>query len=332
MPILNGAFEYKPGHKDMVICVKCSKEFKYHHSTSSLKYHLKNSHAFSTSTGASTSSTDTDTNTKSDSPHTSTSSTSSAGAKRTFTQVHLDQFPPFSKITPTKQASLTNALAFWIAKDGRPISITEDEGLQDLIRVATGNSQYATPSRSTIKSRVDQLYAEFKTDVTEKLAKANHISLTCDYWSSMANENYLGMTAHFVNSDFELSNHVLDVSYSAERHTSENVAKHIKQLITDWKIENKVNAIVTDNAKNMVNAVTQLPFVHLGCAAHTLQLSVSKALKACDVDVLLSKVRKIVGHVRHSPANYNELKERQEECGETPEILVRRVKLSMFII
>lgn len=84
-------------------------------------------------------------------------------------------------------------------------------------------------------------------------------------------------------------------------------------------------AFVTDNAKNMVNAVGQLSYIHIGCAAHTLLLSVNKVLKDCRIDNVLVKVRKIVGHVRHSPANFIELKTLQKKLEETEENLVREI-------
>ena len=59
----------------------------------------------------------------------------------------------------------------------------------------------------------------------------------------------------------------------------------------------------------MVNAVDKLPYMHIGCGAHTLKLTMNKA-------------RKIVGHVKHSPANYAELKTIQEKRGEAQEALV----------
>ena len=40
-----------------------------------------------------------------------------------------------------------------------------------------------------------------------------------------------------------------------ERHTAENLADELRQTFNEWGITEKVTAIVTDNAKNMVNAI-----------------------------------------------------------------------------
>lgn len=193
--ILNGSFRYKEGDKKCVVCVQCAKEFKYHHSTSSLSYHLKNSHGTSTHSADKT-----------------TDGEEKSAGKKLF-QSTLDQCSTFSKMTQAKEANITTALALWIARDSRPISISQDSGLTNLLRVATNHTPYNTPSRSTIQKRVDKLFVELRDDVESSLGCAESIALTCDYWTSTANENYLGLTAHYVNKKtFKLAYKVLDVS------------------------------------------------------------------------------------------------------------------------
>ena len=79
-----------------------------------------------------------------------------------------------------------------------------------------------------MNARIDQFFTSAKTDIEHGLATAKHVSLTCDYWTSIANDNYLGMTAHYIDpTEFKLISRVLDVSHSEERHTAVNVAEHI---------------------------------------------------------------------------------------------------------
>ncbi|XP_035207734.1 uncharacterized protein LOC118182493 [Stegodyphus dumicola] len=61
----------------------------------------------------------------------------------------------------------------------------------------------------------------------------------------------------------------------------------------------KVSLIVTDNAKNMINAVdSELKLKHLGCIAHSLNLAVTNSLN--EVNDLLTKIRDIVIVYRRS--------------------------------
>ena len=71
-----------------------------------------------------------------------------------------------------------------------------------------------------------------------------------------------------------------------ERHTGDNLADELEKILTEWEIREKVVAIVTDNAQNMLNAISFLSgasdhtnISSMGCAAHTLQLAVNKALR-----------------------------------------------------
>ena len=304
MKILDGAFTYVEGKSNEVQCQKCAKIFKYHHSTSSLKYHLSTAHG-----------NDKVTSTEEDSATTS----DPKQLKLTFT-----------KLTQTKKNAMTNSIAKWIAKDSRPISIVEDMGLLQTYRIALDNNSYELPSRGTISNRVSEMFEREKADIETRLKLAKYISLTSDYWTSTANENYLGLTCHFIDGNFKLNSLVLDVSHSSDRHTSENIAKHIKELSKSWKVDDKLVAMTTDNAPNMVNAVSKLPYSHVGCSAHVLQLAVNKALTTSNVDQAITKLRKIVGHVKHSPANYSELKRLQEANGRPKQALVSKCSVFIF--
>jgi len=93
----------------------------------------------------------------------------------------------------------------------------------------------------------------------------------------------------------------------------------------DWEIFDKVSTFSTDNARNVTAAVGLLPFQHMPCMAHTLQLSVNKGIAESGLDVVLSKCRKIVGHFKHSPANQVELKLHQSQMKMSEEGLIQDV-------
>ncbi|KAG0425643.1 hypothetical protein HPB47_027196 [Ixodes persulcatus] len=64
-----------------------------------------------------------------------------------------------------------------------------------------------------------------------------------------------------------------------------------------WEIDQKVEAVCTDNARNICLGVERASFQSLKCAAHTLQLCIHKALS---VTGLLAACRRTVGHFKHS--------------------------------
>lgn len=72
----------------------------------------------------------------------------------------------------------------------------------------------------------------------------------------------------------------------------------------------------------MLAAMNASVMVGIGCSAHLLQIAVKHAMESSNTSGVLSKTRKIVGHVRHSAANLRELKAEMVNQGEAEESLV----------
>lgn len=289
--LLNGQFVFVD--KTTVVCKFCNKHFKYHHSTSTLQYHLRNKHPFCSS-----------------------SQQTNGDCHAQKRQLTLDDVNERGKpMKAAKYDQITNCIVKWIAQDCRPVNIVEDHGLQELIRAASGSETYVLPSRKTVNTRVAMLYESEKVKVQLLLDGAQHVGLTTDYWTSVANESFLGVTAHFLDNKWDYHAVVIGVYAMEERHFAEAVSRHIRSVINDWMLTTKVTTIGTDNAFNMISAVKQMPFESLPCIAHALQLSVNKGLYEAGADVALAKCRKIVGHFKHSAANFAELKQELSNCG-----------------
>lgn len=95
--------------KTKVICTVCKAEFNYHRSNSSLTYHLKAKHP---------------------------TETISMGLRQSIVQdcgIHGRIMKPLSE-------RVTNALGNWIATNGHPINIVEDDVLREIIQIASGDT------------------------------------------------------------------------------------------------------------------------------------------------------------------------------------------------
>lgn len=95
----------------------------------------------------------------------------------------------------------------------------------------------------------------------------------------MSTENYMSLTAHFIDNNWELHSILLHCFKFSERHTSENLKLEIIRILTEWEILEKVHTIVTDNAYNITNAIRLTEWNHLPCLAHTVNLIVQSALR-----------------------------------------------------
>lgn len=193
-------------------CTYCDKELKFHHSTSSLNYHLKTRHPFSSQSACSSTST----------PTTGATSTSKQQQLMTIANCFHRQ------TTAKEEHNITKALCLWIARDVRPISIVEDRGLGNLLKVATGNQEYVLPGRTSMTLKLKDLYESQAVQVQSVLDQADSVVLALDYWTSIANDSYLGIYAFLVDREWELSCTTLGIDYSEEQHTSENIKQQVK--------------------------------------------------------------------------------------------------------
>uniref|UniRef100_A0A8C1L2T9 Uncharacterized protein n=1 Tax=Cyprinus carpio TaxID=7962 RepID=A0A8C1L2T9_CYPCA len=301
--LLNNLFNFKKksdGSVDntKVQCSICFKEFSYHRSTSSLSYHLQ-------------------------AKHPGVSPDASPPSKPQPRQRTIPECGRRSR--PLDENKLTTAIARWVATDCRPVNIVEDSGLRDVIRLASSEPAYTLPSRGTIVARIEELYEAEKQSKINLLRNANAVALTGDHWTSVSNQNYLGVTAHHIDADWKLHSFALAVKHSEERHFAEKCAEQFSEVAEQWEIAGKVTTIGTDSARNMTAAARLLPYEHMPCVAHSLQRSITMSLRDSGLENVLAKCRKLVGHFKHSPANAAELRAQQEELGQPQEPLVQDV-------
>ena len=63
----------------------------------------------------------------------------------------------------------------------------------------------------------------------KELEDTSGIGLTTDSWTSLATENYITYTAHYITKAWEMKSKVLSTQASEERHTAENLAADMKK-------------------------------------------------------------------------------------------------------
>ena len=78
------------------------------------------------------------------------------------------------------------------------------------------------------------MYKACKVAVSKILKKIQHISFTTDAWRSFNKDSYITITAHVLDEELELHSFVLDTSEMKDRHTSENLIKHITNVLQEW--------------------------------------------------------------------------------------------------
>jgi len=119
----------------------------------------------------------------------------------------------------------------------------------------------------------------------------------------------LGLTVHYIDSDWNLCNFLLDIIPLAVRHTGANIAQEITHVLREFNISTKIIALTTDNdsamlvcgrevADSLDNEISSMNFSHYRCVAHVLNLGVKKGLTAVNNSVI--KARKITNMIKNS--------------------------------
>ena len=94
----------------------------------------------------------------------------------------------------------------------------------------------------------------------------------------------------------------------SERHTGVNIAQRLVNVAKEFGItSDNIVGVVRDNVTNSMDvALETLNSDHgwnahsASCTGHSLQLCVKSALSDSDIEDVVCKCRKIVGHFKHS--------------------------------
>ncbi|KAG8235476.1 hypothetical protein J437_LFUL011867 [Ladona fulva] len=118
-----------------------------------------------------------------------------------------------------------------------------------------------------------QLYKMTKEMVKDELKTGNYFCITTNSWTSEANHNYIACSPF------------------AERHTAENLAEEPKRVAREWNLDEKIVAVVSENAANIVAAIKLVGWKRYPCFAHNINLVVQHSLR--EINDVLEKVKKI---------------------------------------
>jgi len=120
--------------------------------------------------------------------------------------------------------------------------------------------------------------AELARNVSSEIIDAAAVHMTTDIWSSITNDAYIGVTATYVSSDWQLKTRTLANAPMEERHTTANIASRLQETAASWAIQDKVKTVVYVGASNMREVASVNTWVDVGCSAHKLHLAVTGAM------------------------------------------------------
>ncbi|XP_061590932.1 zinc finger BED domain-containing protein 6 isoform X1 [Cololabis saira] len=115
----------------------------------------------------------------------------------------------FDKHDP-RQVLISEAIAKMIVRDLQPVSIVENQGFRELLQLL--EPRYTPESQRYIQSQLLPAYAyQAQLATHQALASAQALSLSLDLWrgSPGTASGYLGVTCHFLSSDWQMHSALL---------------------------------------------------------------------------------------------------------------------------
>lgn len=170
---------------------------------------------------------------------------------------------------------------------------------------------------------IPKLHNEVPEVVKLQLSQTEAVCLTTDDWTSVNNESFVAVTAHFFDQSFELCSLLLGCTEFYERHTADKVSEHLLKIAQEWNLNNKITAIVTDNASNMTAAVRLCEWRHVQCFAHSLNLVAQAGI--AQIQAIVNKIKAIVAYFKRSSQALNKLHTMQDQLGVPRRKLVQDV-------
>ena len=147
-------------------------------------------------------------------------------------------------------------------------------------------------------------------------------------WTSTINrEAFLGITIHYIDSDWRLRNFLLDIIPFTISHSGINISREIMKVLDQFNISSKIIALTTDNesamivcGKEIASALdiefSTMTFAHYRCAAHVFNLGVKAGLDLVGESVI--KTRKLMISIKNSTRLCDSLRQPRNFLGAYP--------------
>ncbi|XP_039883193.1 E3 SUMO-protein ligase ZBED1-like isoform X1 [Simochromis diagramma] len=214
-----------------------------------------------------------------------------------------------AKMTKEKVDEIHRAVTKFIVKDLHPFSTVESPSFREMSSAL--NPRYQPPSRDDLSNTlIPAWYCVEKSNLIQNLAQVNKVAITCDGWTSIAQDHFLTVTVHYIYKG-KMKQNVLSTEAVYESQTGPVVAKEISSVVEQFHLGGKIIAATVDNACNMDVALKKLDFLKVGCFAHTLNLAAQKVYDIPAVSSWCAKIRSVVVWLKRSSLSKTVLREKQ---------------------
>ncbi|XP_068454296.1 zinc finger BED domain-containing protein 4-like [Clinocottus analis] len=226
--------------------------------------------------------------------------------------------------------AITDGVGEMISMDLLPYSFVENYGFRKLMKLVAPH--YSLPAGIHFSNKVvPQLHQRVKSKVSESLVnmEGNVVHFTADIWTrKFSTSAYLSLTGHWFVQHMSGGGAVMHKRASAllgmkvidTEYTPAEILQHLLGLVEEWQAvvphRFAVGFLVTNNASNMVKAMSSSGFQHIRCMAHSIHLIVTGAIEECHgVFTVINTARRITNAIHMSNKAVAKLHEVQERLG-----------------
>jgi hypothetical protein len=129
-------------------------------------------------------------------------------------------------------------IAKWIAESNRPVTITSDPELINLL--TTGHPHLKVPSPNTVRRDINAAYLKCRDRVAKLLQDhPGRIHFGTDAWTSTNHHAFVAWTVHLEHKGTMLA-FLLDIVEVPESHTGLALAKAFQKMLETYGIEEMV--------------------------------------------------------------------------------------------
>ncbi|XP_053176913.1 uncharacterized protein LOC128360498 [Scomber japonicus] len=203
------------------------------------------------------------------------------------------------------------AVIGYLVKGLNPLSTVESPWFREMIK--TLNPKYQLPSRDQlVNTLIPSCYSVERKNLIRELLQVSKAAVTCDWWTTLAHDQYLTVTIHFIMNS-QMRQKVLRTKSVYDSQMSPAAAELISAILEEFGVKDKVVAMTMENASSMDSSNKKLPFRKLRCFAHILNLSAQKVNTSNTEASWASKIRAIVVWIRRLSTAGTVLQEKQQQ-------------------
>lgn len=211
-------------------------------------------------------------------------------------------------------------VAIFLATSNLPFYLVERPSFKRF--VASLNPKALVKSHSTYSRNVIVLVEKNLREVLNKVLTADlptldMVSFTTDLWQSRSTDDYISLTLHYIDSDWNMKHFNVECRPYSDAHSGVLIARTIDLMIRDIPglDKNCTITMTTDGASNMKKCCDEAEHVdqQLICLAHLINLALKDACAIPIIASMIKMCKMLASAVHHSTKKTNLIREKCKE-------------------